>query len=123
MFDRDDPGHAARGGDRDRVVSARQAAEALFTPKPQTAKQPEVTPGSPENRQRQPRVLGISSPEPRREKDVEPLRPTPATTQKRIADLEAARVRTWVKYGMTISQVAEVYGVTPMEVQRVLREG
>jgi len=121
LFDRDHPGHAARGGDH---VSVRQAAEALFTPKPPALKRPEVAAESSASPQfRQPRVLGISAPQPRRQEDVEPLRPAPATTQKRIADTEAARVKTWVKYGMTIPQVAKVYGVTLMEVQRVLREG
>jgi len=122
LFDREQSGHATRGSDRDQAVSARQAAEALFTPKPQTLKQPEVTPGSSANPSlRRPRVLGISAPEPQRQEDVAPLRP--ATTHKRIVDAEASRVRTWLKYGMTVGQVAKVYGVTLMEVQRVLREG
>ena len=33
-----------------------------------------------------------------------------------------ARVRTWVKYGMTASQAAEVYGVAVGEVERILRK-
>jgi hypothetical protein len=121
---RERAGHADRGGDRDQGVGARQAAEALFAPKPQALKQPVKLPGPSENPQpRQSRVLGISAPQPRRQEYAEPSRPAAVATQKRIADAEAARVRTWVKYGMTIPQVAEVYGVTLTEVQRVLREG
>ena len=33
-----------------------------------------------------------------------------------------ARIRTWVKYGMAVSQVAQVYGVTVEEIQRILRK-
>jgi hypothetical protein len=30
------------------------------------------------------------------------------------------RIRTWVKYGMTITQVAEVYGADIGEIERIL---
>jgi len=33
-----------------------------------------------------------------------------------------ARIRTWVKYGMTVFQVAQVYGVTVEEIERILRK-
>jgi len=33
-----------------------------------------------------------------------------------------ARIRTWVKYGMTASQVAQVYKVTVEEIERILRK-
>jgi DNA-directed RNA polymerase specialized sigma24 family protein len=33
-----------------------------------------------------------------------------------------ARVRTWVEYGLTASQVAQVYGVSVGEVERILRK-
>jgi hypothetical protein len=121
---RDHADHAVRGDDRARAVSVREAAEALFKPKPPALKPPEAHPDTMNNPPfRQPRVLVISAPEPRRQEHTEPSRPAAATTQKRIADAEAARVRAWVKYGMTIPQVAQVYGVTLTEVQRVLREG
>ncbi|HJU18089.1 MAG TPA: hypothetical protein VJ770_16675 [Stellaceae bacterium] len=38
-----------------------------------------------------------------------------------IAASQVARIRVWVKYGMTVSQVAEVFGVPIGEVERVLR--
>jgi hypothetical protein len=116
--------HAARGTDRDQAVGARQAAEALFKPKPPVFKEPEAHLDPLDNPQpRRPRVLSISAPEPRRFEHAEASRPAAATPQKRIGDAEAARVRTWVKYGMTIAEVAKVYGVTLIEVQRVLSDG
>lgn len=36
---------------------------------------------------------------------------------------QAARIRAWVKYGMTVREVAEIYRVPVGEVQRVLRIG
>ena len=35
---------------------------------------------------------------------------------------QLARIRTWVKYGMTVAQVAKVYGVPVDEIERVLRK-
>jgi hypothetical protein len=35
---------------------------------------------------------------------------------------QLARIRTWVKYGMTAAQVAEVYGVPASEIERALRK-
>jgi hypothetical protein len=121
---RDDADHAVRGDDRARAVSVRQAAEALFKPKPPALKPPEAHLDTPNNPQsRQPRVLVISAPERRGQEHPQPSRPVVPEPQKRIADAEIGRVRAWVKYGMTIPQVAQVYGVTLTEVQRVLREG
>jgi hypothetical protein len=105
-------------------MGARQAAEAIFKPKPPALKQTEAHLDSPENPQgHQPRILGISVPGPRPQEQVEPSGAAAGTTEKRIADAEAARVKTWIKYGMTIPQVAVVYGVALTEVQRVLRKG
>jgi hypothetical protein len=33
-----------------------------------------------------------------------------------------ARVRGWVKYGMTVAQVAKVYGADVDEIERILRK-
>ncbi|HEY1798387.1 MAG TPA: transposase family protein [Stellaceae bacterium] len=38
-----------------------------------------------------------------------------------IPAADVARIRTWRKYGMTVAQVAEMYGVAPDEVERILR--
>jgi hypothetical protein len=32
------------------------------------------------------------------------------------------RIRTWVKYGMTVPQVAQFYGVAVEEIKRILRK-
>jgi hypothetical protein len=40
-----------------------------------------------------------------------------------IPEPQFGRIRTWVKYGMTAFQAAEVYGVAPSEIERILRQG
>src|SRR5580692_6081919 len=61
--------HPPRGDDRERTASARQAAEALFTPKRQPV-EPSVSDPAPsaERPPRKPRVLPILSPAPVRKK-------------------------------------------------------
>jgi hypothetical protein len=55
--------HYARDDDRERITSARQAAEALFTPKPQPVEPSASDPApSAERPARKPRVLSILSP-------------------------------------------------------------
>jgi hypothetical protein len=69
---------------------------------------------------RKPRVLSIS-PSPVPDEKVErAIRPAPPVTPA-IPESEVARIRTWLKYGMTIAQAAAVYGVAVDEVERVLR--
>jgi hypothetical protein len=55
--------------------------------------------------------------------------PTPAPlvnheprTTRQIPRSHHARIRTWVNYGLTIPQVAEVYGVAVGVIERILRE-
>jgi len=112
-----------RGDDRERTASARQAAEALFTPKRQPVEPSVSDPvSSAERPARKPRVLSILSPPPVRSKEVAaPVNPEPPTTRQ-IPRSHHARIRTWVKYGLTIPQVAEVYGVAVGVIERILRE-
>jgi hypothetical protein len=115
--------HHPRGDDSERTTSARQAAEALFTPKRQPA-EPSVSDGVPSAEQpaRKPRVLAILSPPPVRSKEIAaPVDPEPRTTRQ-IPGSHHARIRTWVEYGLTLPQVAEVYGVAVDVVERILRE-
>jgi hypothetical protein len=42
-------------------------------------------------------------------------------TKRVIPAAHVARIRAWLKYGMTAAQVAETYEVTAGEVERVLR--
>ena len=70
------------GDDRERIMRARQAAEALFTPRPQVA-EPLAADSLPPTDQpvRRPRVLGISSSAPARLGELEaPVAPEPQTT-------------------------------------------
>jgi hypothetical protein len=108
--------------DRERVTRARQTAEALFAPKPQVA-EPTVSgslaPAGPSVRK--PRVLGIASPAPSRPEAVEPAVSAERRIKPTIPASQFARIRSWVKYGMTPAQVAEVYGVSVGDVERVIR--
>jgi hypothetical protein len=116
--------HHARGDDRQRTTSARQAAEALFTPKRQPVEPSDSDPApSAEHPARKPRVLSILSPAPvRNEEAAATVNPEPRTTRQ-IPRSHHARIRTWVNYGLTIPQVAEVYGVAVDVVEHILREG
>ena len=116
--------HHPRGDDRERITSARQAAEALFTPKPRAVEPLASDPvPSAEQPARKPRVLAILSPGPVRDEEVAaPVNPEPRTTRQ-IPRPEHARIRTWVNHGLTIPQVAEVYGVAVGVIERILREG
>ena len=116
--------HPPRDDDRDRIANTRQAAEALFTPKRQPV-EPSVSDSvpSPEQPARKPRVLSILSPAPvRNEEAAATVNPEPRTTRQ-IPRSHHARIRTWVNYGLTIPQVAEVYGVAVDVVEHILREG
>jgi hypothetical protein len=110
------------GDDRERITSARQAAEALFTPKPPPIDLSTSDPApSAERPARKPRVLSILSPPPVRNEEVAaPANPEPRTTRQ-IPRSHHARIRTWVKYGLTVPQVAEVYGVAVGVIERILR--
>jgi hypothetical protein len=112
-----------RGDDGERVTRARQAAEALFAPKRQVA-DPSVSDSlsSADQPARKPRVLGISSPAPVRLEEVKaPVAPESQTTRE-IPRSKFARIRGLVKYGMTVSQVAKVYGVAVDKIERILRQ-
>jgi hypothetical protein len=111
-----------RDDDRERVARARQTAEALFTPKLQVAKPTvsgSVPPADPPVRK--PRVLGISQPAaPRREADESPAGAEPRIAPK-VPASQFARIRSWVKYGMTPTQVAKIYGVGASDIERIIR--
>ena len=116
--------HHLRGDDRERITSARRAAEALFTPKRRPVEPSASDPApSAERPARKPRVLPILSPAPVRNEEVAaPVDPEPRTTRQ-IPRSHHARIRTWVEYGLTIPQVAEVYGVAVGAIERIVREG
>jgi hypothetical protein len=99
------------GDDREQITRARQAAEALFRSKPPVSG-PSVPASAPADQSaRKPRVLQIISPVPVRHEEREtPASPEPQTMRK-IPRSQFVRIRTLVKYGMTVAQVAKVYGV------------
>jgi hypothetical protein len=115
--------HTSRGDDRERITSARQAAEALFTPKRQLVEPSDSNaPPSGEQFPRKPRLLTILSSPQAGNKDVAaPINPEPQTTRE-IPRSQFVRIRTWIKYGMTTSQVAKIYGVTVGEIERIRRQ-
>jgi hypothetical protein len=115
--------HHFRGDDRQQITRAREAAEALFRPKRQLIEPsvPETPPAA--SSARKPRVLAIASPAPVHAERAAPVSAKPKQQMTpEIPRSQFARVRAWVKYGMTASQAAEVYGVAVGEVERILRK-
>jgi hypothetical protein len=112
-----------RSGDRERTTSARQAAEALFSPKRQVTDQsvPDaMPPGGPSARK--PRILRALPPEPVRQQQGEAPGSSEPRMTTEIPNSQFANIRAWVKYGMTAAQVAAIYGVTVDVVERILRK-
>ena len=102
------------GDDRERLT---RAAEALFTPK-QSIERGAATAGE---SLRKPRVLPSLPNAPAHQQELEPpISPRPAPRAK-IARSQFGRIRTLIRYGMTARQVAEVYGVSVGEIERILR--
>jgi hypothetical protein len=66
-------------------------------------------------------VLPILPPAPIRQQTVEPPAGSEAARAPDVPAKKAARLRTLVKYGMTVSQVAELYRVPVETVERILQ--
>jgi hypothetical protein len=138
-------------GDADeRIARAREAAEALFTSKPRLdAQVVAATPPPADEPVRKPRVLAIVRPVPAHGAPSpavtdRPVRKPPALStvpraaahrtrfsasasrsprvRRGIPPTQHARIRTWVEYGMTAAEVAEVYGAPVGEIERILRK-
>jgi hypothetical protein len=109
--------------DRERINRAREAAEALFRPKRQDIR-PSVSDSrlSAESSERKPRILTTSPTVPVRHAKPEALDNTEPPMPPAIPASHFARIRAWLKYGMTIPQVAQVYGVAVREIERILRK-
>lgn len=109
-----------RSDNRERITRARQAAEALFTPKPPVSTPPITQPGPADPSTRKPRVLRVIPPTTpdRLDGPERPVAPAPPTVE--IPPSQIARIRTWVKYGMKVAQVAQVCGVPVREIERIL---
>ena len=131
----DRAGHArasvrrSASNDHDDVNRARDAAEALFAPKgaiadPGSSKQTEAA----HRDIRKPRVLSAVTAKqaivqkPGVETTKRPVHRKARTPGKRVPVSHLARVRSWLKYGMTIAQAADVYGVSVSEIERILQK-
>jgi hypothetical protein len=111
----------SRGDDRERITRARQAAEALFAPKQPEAGQSASGPSpSAEQPARKPRVLGTASAAPVRQ-EAEAEDSCAHQAKPEIPVSQYARIRALVTYGMTVSQVAELYEAAVGEIERILR--
>ena len=119
LFSRKQQSHP-RADDRQPIVQARQAAEALFT-KPQvgTPSVSEVGPTAKTARKR--RVLPVISPLASVLPDESETATVLSPPAGEVPRSQLARIRAWAKYGMTIAQVAQVCGVAVAEIERILR--
>jgi hypothetical protein len=112
-----------RDHDRARITNARRAAEELFKPKPQSPREAPPNALSPgEQSPRAPRILAISPAAPILGAALETPASPKQPTMPEIPVSQFARIRTWMKYGMTVSQVAQIYEVTVEEIERILRK-
>ena len=93
--------------DRERSKRARQAAEALFAPKPPETDTPAV-----DRPVSQSRVLETPAPASPKIINADP---------PKIPASRVARIRACVRYGMTIGQVAQLYRVSIAEIERLLK--
>ena len=114
----------------DGITKAREAAEALFRPRTdaETRPAPGETPMTEKQQSiRKPRILVAASAVP--ERDREPGAPADPASQARRATVKKAakvpaskygRIRALATYGMTVEQVAEIYGVPVNEIERIV---
>ncbi len=110
-----------QGEDHQQVVRAREAAEALFASKPSADPPSVAEPTSVAIRK--PRVLQIISPAPAERNDMPETPPVAsAPPVPEIPRSEFARIRTWVKYGMTVPQVAKLIDADADEIRRILQK-
>ena len=121
MFTRRQP--HPRGDDRDRITKARREAEALFTSKPPIRETAVSHPQTPvDQAARKPRILTALSTAPVRHQEGIAQVSTDPPTPIQIPSSQFARIRAWVKYGMTAAQVAGMYGVAVDAIERILRQ-
>ena len=120
---REDLPHSGQQIHQEKINRARQAAEALFKPKRPTkeAAAPVFTPAI--DPAHKPRILQAVAAEPSiaNETHLPPDRET-RTRAHQIPAVHLTRIRTWLKYGMTVRQAAKVCGVSVSEIERVLQQ-
>ena len=107
--------------DRQQVESARRAAEALFAPKRPAIESATPDPAlSADRSPRKPRILSATEMQPPQLDKGKPfVGPEPIIPRQQIPTSHLARIRTWLKYGMTVRQAADVYGVSVDDIESV----
>jgi hypothetical protein len=121
--------------DREHINRAREAAEALFTPKKQVerAKEPTSAPVAPspveQPAPRTPRIIAMPAPMPVADGTVAtPTDPKPKsrrTVSRRPIKVPASqhgRVRALALYGMTLGEIADLYGAPVDVVERIVSD-
>ena len=111
-----------RSVDRERTLRARQAAEALFASRPPVTVPQTATAATAGEIPRQPRVLPVIRPAARRDDRSKAPITVDLETTSSIPKSDFARIRTWLKYGMTVRQVADLYGVSADQLERTLQD-
>jgi hypothetical protein len=120
--------------DRQRINRARQVAEDLFKPRQQTipvdvpTSAPNAVSTAGQQPRRQPRIFAIPPQMPTGAARVEAptdqkqIRPRAAVRRetREIPASQYGRVRALTSYGMTGEQVADLYGVTVDEIERIM---
>jgi hypothetical protein len=103
---------------------ARQAAEALFAPKQRVTEPAEPLPGAvTDQTTRKPRILSAVQAKPVPVEPVSSSRKVMSPSKHdKIPVAHFARIRTWLKYGMEISQVAQLYGVPVRDIESILKK-
>ena len=118
----DDSRDHSRSDANPEITTARQAAEALFRAKTRQPRK-EVLDASAlaEQPLRKPRILPVINSAPGRAEEIT----NPVIPKKPRADSipasDVARIRTWLKYGMTLQEVAQVYRVATSAIERLLQ--
>jgi hypothetical protein len=127
--------NATRSHDREKLISAREAAEALFRPQRQAEDHavPDAVPRAPsvadEGPGRKTRVFVMPQMKPVGDERHDTPAPAAAPETKRargtlrltkVPASHHARIRTLATHGMNLEQVAEHYGVGVGEIERVL---
>jgi hypothetical protein len=110
------------------INSVRHAAEALFAPKKPLANATAAgSTAAAQQNVRKPRILSaVREQAPTlRAAYGEPNKPSRQRKirrpRKRVPVSDLARLRTWLKYGMTVRQAADVYGVSESEIERIVQ--
>lgn len=110
-----------RDNDREQIARARQAAETLFTSKPPVIKPAVTESASPSPTERKPRVLQIIPRPAKSDEEVNATVTPESQPTPQIPRSQFSRIRSLVKYGMTVRQVAEHYGAEIDEIRRIIR--